>query len=329
MYPTSALGVTEATGGALDGTTGTLTAAGLAAFPELKGPVPFDTGTYGYGATVDTGAPYTPFLTERGRQRPGRRLPAPEHRPAGRGLRARAQLRLQRQPAPVAAAGARADQLGHPEHPPRPLPQLLRPGHRRHLHRRQRVELPVPVHPGGHRPAGLHLPGRRPGRGPGSAPGVPADVQMSAADVAYVVNWEQQTGIKLNLAFNGVGACTAPDRGGRVERQLHRQRHRHGTTYTDPGQVVDASDPNDAGAGQRPARQPGRLQLDHPHLVAPVPRLHRVAAAGAHLGHGQRHPAAPSRPAPTATRSPRPPPTASRSPPPRRRSPSAPTARSP
>ena len=33
---------------------------------------------------------------------------------------------------------------------------------------------------------------------------------MSAADVAYVTAWEQQTGIKLNLAFNGVGACTAP-----------------------------------------------------------------------------------------------------------------------
>ena len=55
--------MTEASGGALDGTTGTLTAAGLAAFPELKGPIPFDTGSYGYGATVTAGAPYTPFLT--------------------------------------------------------------------------------------------------------------------------------------------------------------------------------------------------------------------------------------------------------------------------
>ena len=44
-----------ATSGVLDGSTGTLTAAGLAAFPELKGPVPFDTGSYGYGATVDSG----------------------------------------------------------------------------------------------------------------------------------------------------------------------------------------------------------------------------------------------------------------------------------
>ena len=38
-------------------------AAGLVAFPGLKGPVPFDAGTFGYGAKVNDGAPYTPFLT--------------------------------------------------------------------------------------------------------------------------------------------------------------------------------------------------------------------------------------------------------------------------
>ncbi len=62
MYPDPNLGATEASGGALDGTTGTLTAAGLAAFPALAGPIPFATGTYGYGATVDAGAPYTTLL---------------------------------------------------------------------------------------------------------------------------------------------------------------------------------------------------------------------------------------------------------------------------
>src|SRR5664279_90842 len=62
MSPSLALGVTGATSGALDGTIGTLTAAGLAAMPELKGPVPFDTGSYGYNATVTAGAPYTSFL---------------------------------------------------------------------------------------------------------------------------------------------------------------------------------------------------------------------------------------------------------------------------
>jgi len=46
MFPDPALGVTEVTGGALDGTTGTLNTAGLTTFPELKGPVPFDTGSF-------------------------------------------------------------------------------------------------------------------------------------------------------------------------------------------------------------------------------------------------------------------------------------------
>ena len=63
MYPDPALGATDASGGALDGTTGTLTAAGLAAFPELAGPIPFATGTYGYPATATGGAAYTPLIT--------------------------------------------------------------------------------------------------------------------------------------------------------------------------------------------------------------------------------------------------------------------------
>ena len=61
-YTAPYLGETDASSGPLDGTTGTLTAAGLAALPELAGPVPFDTGTYGYGATVNAGAPFTPWL---------------------------------------------------------------------------------------------------------------------------------------------------------------------------------------------------------------------------------------------------------------------------
>ena len=62
VYPTPSLGQTDVSGGALDGTTATLTSAGLAAFPELKGPITFSTGTYGYPATVNSGAPYTPLL---------------------------------------------------------------------------------------------------------------------------------------------------------------------------------------------------------------------------------------------------------------------------
>ncbi|MGP8061296.1 MAG: hypothetical protein ACLP5O_01810, partial [Acidimicrobiales bacterium] len=62
MYPDPALGLTDAAAGALDGTNGTLTAPGLAALPGLTGTVPFDTGTYGYPATIDAGAPLTPWL---------------------------------------------------------------------------------------------------------------------------------------------------------------------------------------------------------------------------------------------------------------------------
>ncbi len=61
-YTAPYLGITLASSGALDGTTGTLTAAGLAALPELAGPIPFATGTYGYPATVTAGAPFTPWL---------------------------------------------------------------------------------------------------------------------------------------------------------------------------------------------------------------------------------------------------------------------------
>ena len=71
----------------------------------------------------------------------------------------------------------------------------------------------------------------------------PPDVQMSAADVAYVVNWEQQTGIKLNLAFNAVGACTAPSAATESSANCTGSVTDNGATYTDPGQDVDASAP--------------------------------------------------------------------------------------
>ena len=85
------------------------------------------------------------------------------------------------------------------------------------------------------------------GVAPGSGPGVPPDVQMSAADVAYVTSWEQRTGIKLELAFNGIGACTA-DTGADESNANCTGSYTDGSgTYTDPGQSVDSSYPNDAG----------------------------------------------------------------------------------
>ena len=114
MYPDPALGVTEASGGALDGTTGTLTSAGLAALPELKGPVPFDTGSYGYAATVNPGAPYTPLLTNSAGNTMAGVYQHPSTRSPGGGLGAGAELRLQRQSGAVATAGPWPHQLGHP-----------------------------------------------------------------------------------------------------------------------------------------------------------------------------------------------------------------------
>ena len=64
MYPSPALGVTAATSGTLDGTAAHLTTAGLALLPGLKGPLPFDTGSYGYPATVTPGAPYTSIIDD-------------------------------------------------------------------------------------------------------------------------------------------------------------------------------------------------------------------------------------------------------------------------
>src|SRR5262249_55510902 len=65
MFPNPNLGVTfNGASGALDGTTGALTAAGQAAFPELKGAIPFDKGSFGYGSTVNSGAPFTPLITD-------------------------------------------------------------------------------------------------------------------------------------------------------------------------------------------------------------------------------------------------------------------------
>ena len=74
MFPSPSLGATDVSGGALDGTTGALTAAGLADFPELAGPIPFSSCpaasdticTYGYPAAADAGAAYTSIINNAG-----------------------------------------------------------------------------------------------------------------------------------------------------------------------------------------------------------------------------------------------------------------------
>ena len=246
-YPGAALGVTEATGGALDGTTGTLTTAGLAAFPELKGPIPFDTGTYGYTATVNAGAPYTPFLTNS----------------AGNTLAG-----VYQHPSTDPQAGVSELALNFDYNASQEQWLLLAPGLINWVTNNTHLGLyrnyfgqdiddnfiadnewssQFQCTPAATDPPDYTCPTADQGVAAGSGPGIPADEQMSAADVAYVVAWEKQTGITLNMAFNAIGACTAPSAADESNANCTGSVTDGSTTYTDPGQVVDSGDPNDAG----------------------------------------------------------------------------------
>ena len=248
MFPSPALGITEATGGALDGTTGTLTSAGLAAFPQLKGPVPFDTGTFGYSSTVNAGAPYTPFLTN-----------AAGHPLAGV---------YQHPSTGDPQAGVSELALNFDYNSTQLQWLLLSPGLINWVTQDTHLGLyrnyfgqdvddnfisdnewssEYQCTPAATDPPDYTCPPAEQGVAAGSAPGVPADVQMSAADVDYVVNWEQQTGIRLNLAFNGIGACTADTAADESDANCTGSVTDNGVTYTDPGQVVDSGYPDDAG----------------------------------------------------------------------------------
>ena len=251
MFPSPALGVTDATAGALDGTTGTVTTSGLAAFPELQGPVPFDTGTFGYGATTDSGAPYTPIMTNS----------------AGDALAGVFQHPTDASPAdPQAGVSELSLYFDYNSNQLQWL--LLAPGLINWVTQDTHLGLyrnyfgqdiddnfisdnewsqQYQCTPAATNPPDYTCPAAEQGVAAGSGPGIPADEQMSAADVAYVANWEQQTGIKLNLAFNAIGACTAPSSTDESSANCTGSFTDTGTTYTDPGQVVDTSYPNDQG----------------------------------------------------------------------------------
>jgi hypothetical protein len=239
MFPSPALGVNEVTGGSLDGTTAALTAAGQAAFPALKGPIPFDTGTFGYGSTVVSGAPYTPFVTNAA----GNVMAGVYQHPNGD---------------PQAGVAELALNFDYNANQTQWL--LLAPGLINWVTQDTHLGLyrnyfgqdiddvfladnswssQFQCTPGATNPPDFTCP---PGVANNPAD-TPPDVQMSAADVAFVTNWEQQTGIKLNLAFNGLGACTAPSAAD--ESTANCTGSSNG--YTDPGQVIDPTAPN-AGA---------------------------------------------------------------------------------
>ena len=243
MFPSPALGLTNGTGAALDGTTAHLTPAGLAALPELKGPIPLDAGTFGYPAAAVAGAPFTPWLENAA----GNVLAGVYQHPGADRQANVSELTLtfdynanQTQWLLLAPGlinwvtkdlhlglyrnyfGEDVDDLFIADNEWSAALQCTPAA-------TQPVDVGCPVSAQGNPAAG------------------PPDSQMTAADVAYVANWEQQTGIKLEFAFNAVGACTAPSTATESSANCAGSTTRNGTTYTDPGQSVDASAPNDSG----------------------------------------------------------------------------------
>ena len=236
------LGETDATAGALDGTTGTLTSAALAQLPELKGPIPFDTGTYGYPATTNSGAPLTPWLTNS----------------AGQVLAG-----VYQHPGSDAQSGVPELQLNFDYNSASLQFLLLAPGLINWVTQSTHLGLyrnyfgedvddlfiadnewssQYQCTPAATDPVDVGCPAAAQGN---PADG-PPDTQMTAADVAYVANWEAQTGIKLEFAFNAAGACSAPSTTTESSANCTGSAVDNGVTYTDPGVDVDPSNPNDA-----------------------------------------------------------------------------------
>ncbi len=241
MFPSPALGVTDVTGGPLDGTTGTLTQAGLAAFGELKGPVPFDAGSYGYGATADTGAPYTPFLTDAA----GHAMAGVYQHPDGDPQAGVAELALNfdynaSQTQWLLLAPALINWVTQDTHL----------GLYRNYFGEDIDDVFIADNEWSRQfqctPAATGPPDYTCPPGVANNPAdTPPDVQMSAADVAYVDAWEKQTGIRLELAFNGLGACSADTAADESSANCTGSATDNGVTYTDPGQNVDPGNPDD------------------------------------------------------------------------------------
>ncbi|MDA8297254.1 MAG: hypothetical protein M0004_11835 [Actinomycetota bacterium] len=243
VWPSPVLGLSDVTSGALDGTTAQLTAAGAQDLPGLKGPIPFDIGTYGYGAQVQSGAPVTPIIEDG----------------SGHVLAS-----IYAHPATDAQAGVSELELGFDYSPSHLQWLLLAPelidwvggdvhlGLSRNYFGQDIDDTFIADNSWSSQyqctPAATDPPDYTCPPGVANNPAdSPPDVQMSAADVAYVVNWEHQTGITLNLVFNGVGACTSPDATTASSAKCDGSATVGGVTYTDPGQAVDSTAPNDAG----------------------------------------------------------------------------------
>lgn len=290
MYPSPSLGLTAASSGAVTGTA-QLTTAALAQLPELKGPVPFESGSHGYPATPVVGAPVTPWLQNS----------------AGQTLAA-----VYQHPSTDPQAGVSELSLTF-DYNSTMLPWLLlSPGLINWVTQNTHLGLyrnyfgqdvddlfiadnewsrQYQCTPGATNPNDVLCPA---GIGGNAAAG-PPDEQMSAADVDYVANWEKQTGIKLELAFNAIGACTAPSTTTTSSANCSGSTTVNGQTFTDPGQTVDSGYPNDSGFVNELLKQQASFDWithtwSHMYLgctvAAPLPTNAPTAGAGGSLAAG-------------------------------------------
>lgn len=238
MYPSPALGVTASSAGPRDGITARLTAAGLAQWPALKGPVPFDSGSYGFTATVTPGAPYTSLIEDATGATMGG---------------------VYQHPSTGVQAGVSELSLHFNYNSTQLHWLLLAPGLIDWVTQSTHLGLSRNYYgmdvddlflagdewssryqctPAATEPLDFSCP---PGVA-GNPAATPASSLMTPADVAHVVDWQKQTGIRLNLAFNAVGACSGP---ALSTAAVCAGSITHGaTTYTLPGFTVDAAAPD-------------------------------------------------------------------------------------
>jgi hypothetical protein len=243
VYPGASVGLTVVGSGALPTGSAQLTTAGLAALPELKGPVPIDAGTFGYETTVVPGAPFTPWLENAS----GQVLLGVYQHPATDATQPDvAELEV--------SFNYNAAQLQWLVLAPGLINWVTDDAHLG-LYRNyfgQDVDdvfiadnewsqqyqcTPAAIDP---------TDPLCPESVQGNAADAPPDTQMTAADVAYVADWEKQSGIDLEFAFNGIGACTAPVAADESKAKCSSSTTVGGAGYTDPGQTVDSGYPNDS-----------------------------------------------------------------------------------
>ncbi len=239
IYPSSLVGLTDVSAGPLDGTTATLTTDGTTVFPELAGPVPMDTGTYGYSATVNAGAPFTPLLDDAS----GNVLAGIYQHPSSDPQSNVAELVLnfdynQYQLQWLLLGPGLIDWVTQGEHLGLWRNYFGQDVDDTFLSDNE-WSAQFQCTPGATDPPDVTCPA-----GVANNPAdTPPDQHMDAADVAYVANWEQQTGIRLELAFNAQGACSQPSVGAESDAVCDGTTTVNGSPYTDPGHMVEAGAP--------------------------------------------------------------------------------------